>query len=137
MASDFLMGLITIGESNITKLVTTKDGSAINMHFIKQDRAIEKLSSGDDKVDNNGIVDTNSTKVLKSVKFSDLIQPKKTGAGFFTPEARLAFTQLKEIFIKVPILYHFNPESHIQIETDVLDYAIDKILSQLTADNSD
>ena len=48
---------------------------------------------------------------------------------FFTADARRAFTKLRQAFIKPPILNHFDPEHHIRIETDVLGYAISKILS--------
>lgn len=34
---------------------------------------------------------------------------------FLISEARLAFTKLRQVFIKVPILYHFDLEYHIQI----------------------
>ena len=39
------------------------------------------------------------------------------------------------MFLKAPILHHFNPERHIRIETDVSGYAIDRVLSQLTSDD--
>ena len=55
--------------------------------------------------------------------------------GYLTPDARRAFTQLKQAFTKVPILRHFNPECHIQIQTDASGYAIVGVLSQLTLDN--
>ena len=42
---------------------------------------------------------------------------------------------MRQAFIEAPILNHFNPEHHIQIETDTLDYAIGRIFSQLTSDN--
>ena len=37
--------------------------------------------------------------------------------------------------IEAPILNYFDPERHIQIETDASDYTISKIFSQLTSDN--
>ncbi len=49
----------------------------------------------------------------------------------------MAFTILRQVFVKTPILNHFYPECHIQIETDAFNYAIVKILSQLTLDNLD
>ena len=55
--------------------------------------------------------------------------------GFLTLKARLAFTQLRQAFVKAPILYYFNPECHIQIETAKFGHAISGILSQLTLDN--
>ena len=56
---------------------------------------------------------------------------------FCTSKARLAFIKLRQAFVKTLIFYHFDLKRHIQIETDILDYAINKILSQLTLDNFD
>ena len=42
-----------------------------------------------------------------------------------------AFNQLRQAFTKALILWHFDPEYHIQIKTDASGYAIWKILSQL------
>lgn len=52
--------------------------------------------------------------------------------SFFIFEAELVFIQLKKAFTKALILYYFNLEHHIQIEINILDYAIGKIQSQLT-----
>ena len=60
-------------------------------------------------------------------------RPEEARTGFLTLEARLAFTQLRQAFVEALILHHFNPESHIQIETDVLGYAIGSVLSQLSS----
>ena len=54
---------------------------------------------------------------------------------FLTPGARLAFTQLRQAFIKAPILYQFDLERHIRIETNVSSYAISGVFSQLTLDD--
>ena len=48
---------------------------------------------------------------------------------FLTPGAKEAFKQLKQAFIKAPILQHFDPECYIQIKTNVSGYAIDRVLS--------
>ena len=61
---------------------------------------------------------------------------KKTESGFLTSGARKAFTELRQAFVKAPILHHFDPERHIRIETDASGYAIGGVLSQLTSDNS-
>ena len=45
------------------------------------------------------------------------------------------FAELRQAFIKVPILHHFDPECHIQIETDASGYAIGGVLSKLTSDD--
>ena len=52
--------------------------------------------------------------------------------GYLTPNARQAFTQLRQTFTEAPILRHFDPECHIRIEIDALSYAIGGVLSQLT-----
>ena len=52
--------------------------------------------------------------------------------GFFIPEARLAFTQLRQAFVKAPIFYYFNLKCYIRIETGMSGYAISRILCQLT-----
>ncbi len=51
---------------------------------------------------------------------------------FFTSEAKQAFIELKETFVKAPILNHFDPEHHIYIKIDDFGYAISEIFSQLT-----
>ena len=51
--------------------------------------------------------------------------------GYLTPDARRAFTQLRQVFTKAPILWHFDPKCYIQIETDASGYAIGGVLCQL------
>ena len=51
---------------------------------------------------------------------------------YLTPNARRAFTKLRQAFTKAPILHHFDPKCHIRIETDTSGYAIGDVLSQLT-----
>ena len=75
---------------------------------------------------------TTKSKILvksKSHDFPPNSRNREAGTGFFTPEARLAFTQLKQAFVKAPILHYFDPESHIRIETDATGYAIGGILN--------
>ena len=56
---------------------------------------------------------------------------EKVGTSFLTPKTRLAFIQLRHAFIKAPIFYYFDPESHIRIKTNASGYAIGGVLSQL------
>ena len=81
-------------------------------------------------------------KNQKTSKFKYLFKSKKSfkskktfGLDFFISRARLAFIKLRQIFIKTLILYHFDPERYIRVQTDVLGYAIIEVLSQLTLDN--
>ena len=82
-------------------------------------------------------VDEVGKKARNSSKSKNLSKSKKTvGSDFLTPGAKLAFTKLRQAFLKTPILHHFNPKYHIQIETDISGYAIGGVLSQLTSDDS-
>ncbi len=49
--------------------------------------------------------------------------------SFFTADARRTFTELRQAFVKAPILNHFEPERHIRIQTDASGDAIGGILS--------
>ena len=75
------------------------------------------------------------SKILVKSKNHDFLKSRteEAGTGFLTPEARLAFTQLRQAFVEAPILHHFDPESHIRIETDASGYAIGGVLSQLSS----
>ncbi len=88
-----------------------------------------------------------SQKDQKTAKSKKWIRAEKVEASraknldqsgsFLTPEARKAFTKLRQAFVEALILNQFDPECHIRIETDASGYAIGGILSQLTSDNSD
>lgn len=52
--------------------------------------------------------------------------------NFLKSEAWITFTQLRKVFIKSPIIHHFDPEHYIRIEIDVSSYAISKVVSQMT-----
>ena len=56
-------------------------------------------------------------------------------SNFLTSKAKLTFLQLRQAFTKILILYHFDREHYIQIETDVSSYVIGRILSQLTPES--
>ena len=79
-------------------------------------------------------VDEVGKKARKTSKSKNLSKSKTVGSDFLTPGAKLAFTELRQAFLKAPILHHFDPERHIRIETDVSGYAIGGVLSQLTLD---
>ena len=51
------------------------------------------------------------------------------GSKFLTSNARTTFNRLRLAFTEVPILWHFDPEYHIWIETNALGYAISEVLS--------
>ena len=50
---------------------------------------------------------------------------------FFTLTARLAFTKLKQAFVKILIFHHFDLKYHIWIKINILGYAIGEVLSEL------
>jgi RNase H-like domain found in reverse transcriptase/Reverse transcriptase (RNA-dependent DNA polymerase)/Integrase zinc binding domain len=72
--------------------------------------------------------------------YSDLMHPlisltKKDETFSWSDEAQCSFKNIKGAFISAPVLRHFNPELHIILETDVSDYAIAAILSQVNKNN--
>ena len=100
-----------------------------------------RVRRGGSEIDGDGVdgnvveVDEVRKKARKRSKSKNLSKSQKTvGLDFFTPGAKLAFTKLKQAFFKAPILYHFNPECHIQIEKDASGYAIGRVLGQLTSE---
>ena len=78
---------------------------------------------------------TTKSKILVKSKNHNFPKSRteEAGTGFLIPKAKLAFTQLKQTFVKAPILHYFDLESHIQIETDTSSYAIGGVLSQLSS----
>ena len=88
-------------------------------------------------VDNSKFVETSGGNERKSAK-SDFTKPvrKAEEPSFLTPDARQAFTQLRQAFTKAPILQHFDSEHYIQIKTDASGYVISGVLSQMTTETS-
>ena len=83
----------------------------------------------------NGIV-VNLSKNKKSRKSTRVPNIGTTGEpNFLTPKAKKTFNYLRLAFIKALILWHFDLESHIWIEFDILGYAINRVLSQLNLDS--
>ena len=76
-------------------------------------------------------------KKFKKCLSKNLSKSKKTvgSSDFFTFGAKLTFTKLRQVFFETPILYRFDPECCIRIETDVLSYAISGVFSQLNLDD--
>ena len=98
--------------------------------------------AGRDGIDGSGIddveVDGGEIEVDEVGKKGRKTSKSKTvGSNFLTPGAKLAFTKLRQAFLKASILHHFDLKRHIRIETDVLGYAIGGVLSQLTSDDLD
>ena len=53
----------------------------------------------------------------------------ESGSSFLTSKARSAFNRLWLAYIEASILWHFDLECHIWIETDALGYAISGVLN--------
>ena len=86
-------------------------------------------------VDDSEVIGSSGRNKGKSAK-SDFTKPMRRAEepSFLTPDARRAFTQLRQAFTEAPILRHFDPERHIRIETDASGYAIGGVLSQMTSE---
>ena len=112
-------GIVGVGGNNKARRDASKlDGSELDG---------KKVDGGEVKVDEVG------KKARKMSKSKNLSKFQKTvGSDFLIPGVKLAFIELRQAFLKAPILHHFDSERHIWIKTDVSGYAIDKVLSQLT-----
>ena len=74
--------------------------------------------SGKDNIEVDGgeiEVDEVEKKVQQLFKSKNLSKSKKTvrSSDFLTPGAKLAFTKLRQAFLKGPILYYFDPKRNI------------------------
>ena len=47
----------------------------------------------------------------------------------------MVFIELRQVFVKAPIFYHFEPKRHIRVETDISGYIVGEVFNQLTLDN--
>ena len=72
----------------------------------------------------------NLSKKNKSRNLMRVPNIEATGEpNILTLNAKKAFNYLRLVFIKAPILQHFDLESHIWIKPDTSSYAIDGVLS--------
>ena len=107
-------------------------GVRSNSRTGREESKLDKSKLNGGKVDCNEVEDD---KVGKKVQ--KLSKSKKTvgSSDFFTFGAKLAFTKLRQAFLKASILYHFNPKCHIWIKTDISGYTIGEVLNQLTSND--
>ncbi len=110
-----------------------QDGQGIWM----EDRSKKKPAQKSRKGGQKGQKTAKSKKWIRAEK-AKTSRAKNLGPSesFLNSKARKAFTELRQAFIKAPIINHFDPERHIQIETDASGYTIGGILNQLTSDDS-
>ena len=95
-----------------------------------------EVVGGDGNRADKTVVDSFTSKNKKSRKLTHISNiGAKREPNFLTPDAKKTFNHLRLVFIKAPILQHFDLESHIRIETDASSYAIGRVLSQLNLDS--
>ena len=88
-----------------------------------------------DKAENIEVCGNNSEN-NKTIARSSLNKKLTIRAiNYLTFNAKVAFTQFKNVFIKASIFCDFDLKCHIQIERIIFGYIFGKILSQLTLDN--
>ena len=94
-----------------------------------------KFINGDSSEANETIMIFFKNKKSRNLTHMPNIGAKKK-PNFLTSNAKKTFNHLRLVFIKAPILLHFDLKSYIQIETDPLSYTISRVLNQLNL-NSD
>ena len=86
--------------------------------MLQKTRLSKNLPSSIDvaKLDEVGVISDGDICDDEMVKRLPLISKNSNGTiGYLTLKARFAFIQLRKVFIKAPILRHFDPEYHIWI----------------------
>ena len=106
--------------------------------MLKTTRSLDSTQKNhNNKVVGGGGNDKNlsKSKKLKNAKFRIQTCIGVTGEPtFLTSDTKEDYNQLKQVFTKTQIFWHFCFECHIGIEIDTSDYAIRRVLSQLTSD---
>ena len=120
--------------STESKTRPSEDGVRIGSSSAgREGRKLDRSELHGAKIDGNEVEDNEvGKKIQKKSKSKNL---SKSTLDFLTPRAKLIFTKLRQVFLKAPILYHFDLEHHIRIETDISSYAIGGVFSQLISDN--
>ena len=125
-------GVIGVNSDNKAR----RNGSKLNRS------EFDRSEIHDVKVDSGKIDNEIRKKGQKMSKFKNLLKSKKLSkskktleSNFFTSGAGLAFTKLREVFVKALILYHFELKYYIRVETDISSYAIGGVFSRLTLDD--
>ena len=99
---------------------------------LSKESAPKTFRANDDKVVGGGNGRTNEMVRNLSRKLTRVPNIRAIGeANFLTSNTKKVFNHLRLAFIKAPIFWHFDPESHIRIEIGASSYAIDGVLSQL------
>ena len=106
------------------KVCGVKDGDEL----IKKCRKLPKTRKLSKLGNSKGKKSAKSKKPSKSVNLTNF-DAMEAGPSLLTPKTRATFNRLWLAFTKAPILWHFDPECHIQIETDASGYTIGGVLS--------
>lgn len=110
----------------------------INIELLAGDSIFVSKGNIIDWVSDDNEVDGRKFKnkiMLDSLAKSKLLVESSSKVSFFILKARLLFTKLRQIFIKILILYYFDPKYHFYIKRNILGYAINRILNPQTLDN--
>ena len=135
----FIWGFSKIA-SPLTSMLRTSNLSENSLNkMVEDDEVVDGSNNSgqnlaESKKSKNYQISAKSRKaILNKIKISvnSTMAATADATGYLTPKARGAFTQLRQAFIEAPILWYFDPECHIRIETDASGYAITRVLSQL------
>ena len=129
----FIQGFSRIAAPFISILKTTGSSDLTPKAFGADDNEVVGVGSRANETFKN-LSKSKKAKNDESKSSTRSLDIRATGEPIFlTSGANKAFNCLRQAFIKALILQHFNPECHIQIETDAAGYAIGGVLSQLSS----
>lgn len=69
---------------------------------------------------------------INSGRNSNITKTNSFKTDFVTSEAQIVFISLQKVFIKAPILHHFDLKCHILIRINISSYSIKGVFKQIT-----
>ena len=112
------------------------DEFSIGRNSVEHAKKLGKLSKSGKSKSEKTSKSWNSAKLRKKLsksRNSPNFNATEAGPKFLTSDTKTTFNRLRLAFTKALILQYFDPECHIWIETDALDYGIGRVLNQLTS----
>ena len=126
----FIQGFSRIAAPLTFLLKTTKLSNLASKGFRADDNEVVGVGGRA----NGTVVNLSKNKISKNL--TCVLNIGATGEpNFLTPDVKKAFNHLRLAIIKALILWQFDLESHIRIETDALGYAKGWVPSQLNLDS--
>lgn len=118
----------------IKKTILTVLFSPINFNFynFNNSKVAKNSNLNTNNIDESikNLVKVKNIKILANfTKFVKTKANRDFKIGFFTIEVKLAFIQLRQIFIQILIFYNYHLKYYIWIETNIFSFVINRVFN--------